>query len=88
MIYECYSVYDSAADVYSMPHQFRSHGEAIRSFESGVADPSTPFHKHAEDFSLFHIGQFDDSTGMNIPLSVPVPLARAHEVKSRLNPSV
>lgn len=83
MIYEIYTVYDSAAEAYLPPHFMRSHGEALRAFESAVSDSSHQFHKHAADYTFFHIGSYNDLTAEIIPLSSPVPLARAHEVLAR-----
>lgn len=78
-----YSVYDSKAEAYNTPIFMRTHGEAIRSFESAVLDEKTDFHRHAEDYSLFHVGEFDTLTG-NIESNVtPIPLSRAHEVLAR-----
>ncbi|WNK15130.1 MAG: nonstructural protein [Microvirus sp.] len=58
-----YSVYDSKAEAYLPVMMLRSNGEAIRAFESAIRDNSHPFGKNPADFSLMHIGYFDDVKG-------------------------
>lgn len=77
-----YTVYDAAAQAYGPPFFSRTHGEAIRSFESACADPQRDFFKHATDYSMWHIGQFDDQTGAIIPAPLNC-LSKAHEVVAR-----
>lgn len=69
-----YSVYDCKAEAYMQPFFMATKGLAIRGFEQLVNDPKTTVNKHPEDFTLFEIGEFDDTsgqiTGFNIHSSV------------------
>lgn len=50
---------------------------AIRGFESTVINSDSVLFTHAEDFSLFKLGQFDADSGRLIPLDLPVQLVDA-----------
>lgn len=73
-------VHDSAAEAYLQPFFARSKGEALRSFETAVNDEGHQFAKHADDYTLFQIGTYEDSTGMIEP-SAPVSLGCAVEYR-------
>jgi len=53
-------------------------GEALRHFEDEVNNPQSPLYKHPEDYTLFHLGQYDETTGQfdlkDAPLSLGVAL--------------
>ncbi|AXH73126.1 MAG: nonstructural protein [Microviridae sp.] len=83
MIYKIYSIFDAKVEAYLAPIFLRSHGEAIRSFEGAALDEKSQFHRNAEDYTLFHLGEFDDSTALFQMEMIPVPLAKAHEVLAR-----
>nr|QJB20073.1 MAG: nonstructural protein [Microvirus sp.] len=83
MIKNVYTVHDAKAEAYLDPFFARSHGEAIRSFESAIATPDHPFNRHAKDYSLVHIGTFDDATATLEPHLLPNVLASGLEVSSR-----
>lgn len=63
MIHKVYTVYDSKAEAYLRPFFARSRGEALRMFEDTVNDPNSMFLRHASDFTLFEIGEWDDVDG-------------------------
>lgn len=60
------TVYDSAAKVYTTPFFVRTPMEAIRSFGDAVGDSKSPFCQHPEHYTLFAIGEYDDSTGSGV----------------------
>lgn len=60
---EIYAVHDAAVGAFNRPLFFRSRGEAIRSFKDAVANPEMGFSAHAEHYSFFQLGTFDDSDG-------------------------
>lgn len=65
MKYIVVAVRDRAADVFGQPAFVASIGTALRSFGDEInrkAD-NNPFAAHPEDFDLYHLGSFDDSTG-------------------------
>ena len=57
------TVYDSKAAYHMPPFFVKTKNEAIRAFKDAVSDSRSPFHSHPEDFTLFLVGEFDDSTG-------------------------
>lgn len=63
-----FSVYDSKAEAYLPIFQSATIGTAIRTFEQAVNEESSPFHKHAADYTLFMIGEYDEQTGIVSPI--------------------
>ena len=59
-----FTVYDSKAEAYLPPFYARSTGDAIRRFSDTANDVSHDFNKHAADFTLFEIGEFDELQGV------------------------
>lgn len=59
-----FSVYDSQAKAYSQPFYATNSAIACRMIEDVLEDSNHPFSKHSADFTLFHIANFDDSTGL------------------------
>lgn len=75
------AVRDAAVGTFHAPMFFRSRGEAIRSFTDAVNDPKASFGKHAADYDLFDLGDFDDETGLfHLDAAAPLRIARASDV--------
>lgn len=64
MILQIFSVYDKAVQAFMPPFYARSKGEAIRSFSEACNDEKHNFNKHAADFSLMQLGEFEDKSGI------------------------
>lgn len=58
-----YSIYDTAAGLYSRPFFCQSDAEAIRMFADLSVDAEHPVGNHPEDYSLFRLGIYDDVKG-------------------------
>lgn len=58
-----YAVFDSAVKAFIAPFFLQSDAEAVRVFRECANDPKHMFCRHAEDYSLFSIGDFDDVKG-------------------------
>lgn len=58
-----FSVYDKAVGAYLQPFFCRSKGEALRSFADACNDEKNNFNKHASDFLLVSLGEYDDAAG-------------------------
>jgi hypothetical protein len=56
-----YAIFDSASGVYDGPFKARGHGEIIRMFSDLAVSADHPIGKHPEHFSLYFIGEFDDT---------------------------
>lgn len=77
MIYEIMTVHDSAALAYLPPLHYQTIGVALRAFKDAANDPSHAFHTHPKDYTLFHLGTFDDQNS-TFDLKTPsIALARA-----------
>lgn len=63
MILQICAVRDSAVDAYGQPIFVKAIGEAIRSFGDEANRDGSPIKAHPADYELFHIGNYDDSTG-------------------------
>lgn len=82
MIYQVFSIYDSATQAYMRPFNAQSEGQALRMWEDLIDDPQADIGKHPEDYSLYHVATFDDNKGQHHP-NDPRCISRAHEVVAR-----
>ena len=76
------AIYDSKAKCYSAPMTFVALGTATRAFEDEVNNPQSPYNKHPEDYTLFHLGEFDDQSAQFSPLETPYSLGVATVFKA------
>lgn len=77
---ECYSVYDKAVDAFMQPFFVRAKGEALRSFMDACSDGKSQFVSHPEDYTLFHVGTWDEDIGVfSVPDGGPQKLITALE---------
>jgi len=82
MLLAIFSVWDSKAAAYIQPFFASNNNVAIRMFETACRDQSHDFHRHAEDYTLFRIGSFDQEKGDLMPQNIEA-IARAHELISQ-----
>jgi len=61
MITQMFTVFDSKTLAYLSPFYEQSVGGAVRSFNDTCQIEDHPFHKYPEDFTLFHIGEFNNA---------------------------
>lgn len=71
-----YAIYDAKAAAYMQPFTSTNHATAIRMWEAAVKQEGSQFNQHAEDFSMWHIGSFNEDDGTIEPV-IPVSIARA-----------
>lgn len=74
------AIYDSAAQVYSTPVFVQSRGVALRSFQDLVNNKDNQYNAHPEHFSLFMLGDYDESSGLVSPSKSPLLIANAWEI--------
>jgi len=79
---QIFSVYDSKAEAFQRPFFMPTRGSAIRAFSEAVGDEKTDFCKFKADFTLFHIGEFDEIHGTIKPLEAKVSLGTALELST------
>ncbi len=82
MLLALFSVWDSKAAAYIQPFFAVNNNVAIRMFETAAQDSGHDFYRHAEDYTLFRIGTFDQEKGDLIPQNLEA-IARAHELKEQ-----
>lgn len=66
MKHQMYSIYDKVSKVYILPFYQSNERVAIRSFVSGMMDSTHQLSQHPHDFVLFHMGEFDDESGLTV----------------------
>lgn len=69
------SIYDSKAEYWSLPMCFHSEAQAVREFGNAVNGNDTEYGRHPEDYTVFALGTFDESTGTIDVFEVPSALA-------------
>ncbi len=72
-----FSVHDSKVEAFVKPFFDVTRGSAIRAFSDAVNEEDSAFHRHAEDYTLFHVGSFDQELGVFEVFSAPVSLGNA-----------
>jgi hypothetical protein len=72
MLYEVFSIYDSKAEAYLPPFILPKIAQAKRIFEQCINSDDHQFGQSPADYTLFRLGNFDDSNGQYL-------LARATE---------
>lgn len=81
MKYQMYSIHDSAVKVFLPPVYCRTHGEAERQFAYNVNQKDNGhLHRSPGNFTLFHVGEYDDETGQAKPC-VPVVVMTGIQAK-------
>lgn len=77
-----FSVRDRIADVFGRPFFVPTVGQAIRSFGDALnSTDDNEMVKHPDDFDLFHLGEFDDETGIFECLTAPKQVAVGKDLK-------
>lgn len=76
-----YTVYDDAAAAYLQPFFFSTNAQAIRGFSELANDANHAFCKYAGQYTLFHLGSFDQDTGLFDLHATPHMLGKAIEFR-------
>jgi hypothetical protein len=58
-----FSLYDSKACTYLQPYYAVTRGAGVRMMSDALADQDSHLRRHAADFTLFELGDFDQSNG-------------------------
>jgi hypothetical protein len=79
------AIKDRAADSFGRPAFVPSVGVAIRSFSDEVnrSDTENQMYHHPDDFDLFELGSYDDSTGIVEMLEHPKLLILGKNAKTQ-----
>ena len=85
MITSIFSVYDSKTAAYLPPFYMPTKPAAIRAISDAVNNPDHVFFKHAADYHLYYLGEFNDQNcGFKIE-EAPMNLCGLHEIQSQEN---
>lgn len=76
-----YSVFDSKAKAFLQPFFTTNHAVASRQFAAAVQQEGHEFNRFAEDYSLFHLGSYDEATGKVEQPATPEPIITAMALK-------
>lgn len=74
MILKVFTVFDHAAKAYLQPFFLRTEEEAIRGFSEVCSDPQHMFGRYPDQYTLFHLGEYDDSSASFHELETPETL--------------
>lgn len=66
-----YSVYDVKAKVHQYPFQSHNNFTAMRTFQATIQKADTMLAAYPEDFNLYLLGEFDDNSGIIVPMEKP-----------------
>lgn len=77
MILQAFSVFDSKAELFVQPFFSPTIATACREFGEACNNTDQNFHKHSGDYTLFHIGHFDQNSGTFIPIEAKTNLGLA-----------
>lgn len=83
-----FSVHDSKAAAWIQPFYAPTVAVGLRMFHEAANDQNTNFHKHAGDFTLFQLGDFDQQTGSITPRETPVNHGLALNYREAVAPAV
>lgn len=81
MLHQMVAIFDIKCGAYARPVAVPADGAAIRMVQDAVNDSTTEYSKHPEDYSLWNVGTYDDSTG-KLTSSTPVQLAQCVSLKN------
>lgn len=80
MILKAFSIRDAKANAFIAPWYKPTHGEAERYFHQLANDEKSMIKQYPEDFDLYHVGEYDDQTGIYKSLDQPQHLVKATQL--------
>lgn len=78
MTQQMYAIFDKKVNAFLQPFFMATYLAALRALEDLLSDPTHQFYKHASDFSLHLLGEYDDQTGLITPNECGAPLLHIH----------
>lgn len=82
-----YCVYDCKVEAFGTPFFFKTKGDALRGFSEVSNDIKTQIGKYPADFTLFEMGDYDESKGKFVIYSTPTSIACAIEFVKEMSVS-
>jgi len=81
MIQQVMALYDSKARCYAAPFFVAHTDVALRVFAQVANDPANQISHAPQDFTLFHLGTYDDNTGVIQPFTQQVNMGLASQFR-------
>jgi len=75
-----YTIYDSKEEIYHQPFFLLNEAVALRQFGDMANDKDSKISKHPEDYTLWHLGSYEDSSATLTPLKTKKCIAHANEL--------
>ena len=69
-----FAIHDSKAEAYLPPFNLPNTQMAVRTFTDCVNSDDHAFAQHPEDYTLFQLGEFDDSNGKITLMQTKMPI--------------
>lgn len=82
MEHKMFTIRDTKGEIFHKPFFNNSHGEAERNFRELTKDEKSMISKYPEDYDLYFLGTYDDSTGKMTSLETPQHIVKAVNLKS------
>jgi hypothetical protein len=79
---QIFVVYDDKSEAYLQPVFMDTKGQFLRAIADTVADPNHNFNRHAEDFTCYYLGEYDEHTAEFKMNPSPVSLGKCIEFKA------
>lgn len=80
---QAYAIKDIQSQLFTNPHFMTNETIALRAFEGACRNPETNFHKYPQDFSLYHVGDYDIVTA-KMEAITPKQVANATQYTEQL----
>lgn len=81
MIMKIFAVKDRKVEAFLQPFFSPTLGSAIRSLSEVLEDEKHTFSKHAADYVLYDLGEYDDATGCIAPGDIPSVICSLTDLK-------
>jgi len=81
MNYKIFAIFDASIKAYMQPFFLRSQGEALRGFTDLANDDKSNICRHASDYTLFEIGEYDDTSAIITSHPTPERIATGNQVQ-------
>lgn len=76
---EMFAIYDKAVGSYMRPFFHMTKGSCLRQLMDDLKDPNSPVAAHPEDYTVFHLGTWNDENA-DLEKVDPTVVARCHEL--------
>ncbi|AXL15240.1 nonstructural protein [Microviridae sp.] len=82
MIHQMFTVLDDKAAAYIQPFFAPTIEHAKRTFKDTCNDTDHAFYRNPDDYTLVHIGEYDDNSACLHPLDKPTTIITAREYRN------